>query len=285
MKCCISGSWVTTSVAGLRRIESFQHAAHGLSAARTGLRKAIHALEHVFADRAQLRIREQLDRRGIMRPRLAAVDVPASVWCGLRCRALLQRCVKLPRRLRRPLQILQCDAMRCELAKELRAGRRGVFAHHDNDKAILLRRCVQRHGEQILRGAAIGIDLAAGPEIGGELFEKWLRRDNPVPGRECGRYADLPEGSEQAASLFRSQRFQPHALPLEGAALGGKAPVEDDDLAQKGGCDSDGQLLQQREMRGGKLLRLRRIAGEAGGGELIGRHRSHLTPAPQWERP
>jgi hypothetical protein len=33
-------------------------------------------------------------------------------------------------------------------------------------------------------------------------------------------------------------------LPLEGVALGGKAPVKDDDLAQKGRRYGDRQLLQ-----------------------------------------
>ena len=88
----------------------------------------------------------------------------------------------------------------------------------------------------------------------------------------------LPGISESSQKVSESL-----ALANFRAALGGKAPVEDNDLAQKGQCDGDRQLLQQREMRGGKLPRLRRIAGEAGGGELIGSHRTHLTPTPQWE--
>ncbi len=175
--------------------------------------------------------------------------------------------------------------MRRELAEELRAGRSRVFADNDDDQTIFLRRFIQRHRKQCLRGVPVRIDLAAGPEIGGQLFEKGLRRTHPVLCCQRGRNTDLQERREQACALLRGERFQPHTLPLEGMALGGKAPVEDDDLPQEGRRYSDRQLLQQCEMRDCKLTRLRRITGEAGGGELIGCHRRGLTPAPQWERP
>src|ERR1700759_5518871 len=105
---------------------------------------------------------------------------------------LLQRGVKLLRRLRRPFQVVQRDAMRRKLAKELRTRRSALFSDNHDDEAILLRRLVQRHRKKTLRGAAIRIDLAAGPEIGRKLLEKWLRRANPVfCGKAC-RDGDVP---------------------------------------------------------------------------------------------
>src|ERR1700760_2170993 len=138
---------------------------------------------------------------------------------------MLQRRVQPRRRFRCPLQIAQSDAMRCELTKELRAGRSRIFSDHNNDQAISLRRFVQRNREKLLRGAPICIDLATGPKVCGELFEKWLRRAHPIFRSKTGWHTDLPERRKQPSAMLRCQRLQPHALALEGAALGGEAPV------------------------------------------------------------